>query len=79
MYHTLLFLLSITDVARSKPRQRKNEVGRCRTRGEYEECVTHTPPPNANNAAHSGFETQRRHHQKSKSGASVARQKGRMP
>ena len=24
------------------------------------ECVTHTPPPNMNKAAHSGFETQRK-------------------
>ena len=34
--------------------------------------ATHMPPPNANKAAHSGFETQRRHHQKSKTGVSVA-------
>ena len=40
------------------------------------ECVTHTPPPSANKAAHSGFETQRRHHQKSIRGISVAPQKG---
>ena len=33
-------------------------------------------PPSANKAAHSGFETQRRHHQKSKTEASVAPQKG---
>ena len=26
------------------------------------ECVTHTPLPNVNQAAHSGFETQRRRH-----------------
>ena len=31
-------------------------------------CVTHMPPSSANKAAHSGFETQRRHHQKSKTG-----------
>ena len=31
-----------------------------------QEHVPHTPPPSANKAAHSGFETQRRHHQKSK-------------
>ena len=36
------------------------------------DCVTHTPPPNANKAAHSGFETQRRCHQKSKTRESVA-------
>ena len=29
------------------------------------EHVTHMPLPSANKAAHSGFETQRRHHQKS--------------
>ena len=29
-------------------------------------------PPSANKAAHSGFETQRRHHLKSKTGVSVA-------
>ena len=37
--------------------------------------VTRTPPPNANKA-HSGFETLRRHHQKYKTGISVATQKG---
>ena len=40
--------------------------------------VTHTPLPNANKAAYSGFETQRRRHQKSKTGVSVAPQKGLM-
>ena len=33
------------------------------------------PPSNANKAAHSGFENQRRHHQKSKTGISVVPQK----
>ena len=42
------------------------------------EHVTHTPLPSANKAAHSGFEIQRRCHQKSKTGASVAPQKGLM-
>ena len=28
--------------------------------------ISHTPQPSANTAAHSGFETQRRHHQKAK-------------
>ena len=42
------------------------------------ECVAHTCLPSANKAAHSGFETQRRHHQKSKTGVSVAPQKGLM-
>ena len=32
------------------------------------ENVTHTPLPNVNKAAHSGFNTQRRHHHKSKEG-----------
>ena len=41
------------------------EVGRCHTRGESQECVTHTPLPIVNKAAHSGFETKRRYHQKS--------------
>ena len=36
------------------------------------ECVTSMPIPSANKAAHSGYETQRRHHQKSKTGVSVA-------
>ena len=40
------------------------------------DCVTHIPPPNANKAAHSGFETQRRCRQKSKTRESVAPQKG---
>ena len=39
------------------------------------ECVACMPPPSANKDAHSGFETQRRHHQKSKTGVSVAPQK----
>ena len=38
----------------------------------FRECIS----PSANKAAHSGFETQRRHHQKSKTGVSVAPQKG---
>ena len=42
------------------------------------ECVTYTPLQSANKAAHSGFETQRRRHQKSKTGVSVAPQKGLM-
>ena len=32
------------------------------------ECVTHMPLPSVNKAAHSGFETQRRRHQNSKTG-----------
>ena len=32
------------------------------------ECVTPMPPPSVNKVAHSGFETQRRRHQKSKTG-----------
>ena len=36
------------------------------------------PPPRVNKAAHSGFESQRRCHQKSKTGVSVASQKGLM-
>ena len=39
------------------------------------ECIAHMPPPSMNKAAPSGFETQRRHHQKSKTGVSVAPQK----
>ena len=42
------------------------------------EHITCMPLPNANGAAHSGFETQRRHHQKSKTGVSMAPQKGLM-
>ena len=40
------------------------------------ECVTCMPLPSMNKAAHSGFETERRHYQKSKIGVSVAPQKG---
>ena len=40
------------------------------------EYVTHTPLPNLNKAGHSGFETQRRPYQKSKTGLSVDPQKG---
>ena len=36
------------------------------------ERISCTPLPSANKAAHSGFETQRRRHQKSKTGVSVA-------
>ena len=36
------------------------------------------PPLSANKAAYAGFETQRKHHQKSKTGISVAQQKGLM-
>ena len=38
------------------------------------QCVTHTPPPITNKAAHSGFETHRCY--QSKTGVSVAPQKG---
>ena len=38
------------------------------------EYISHTPPQSLNKAAHSGFKTQRRHHQKSKTGVSVAPQ-----
>ena len=41
-------------------------------------CVKHMPLPSMNKATHSGFEIQRRHHQKSKTGISVAPQKGLM-
>ena len=41
------------------------------------ECTSCTPLPNVNKAAHSSFETQRRHHQKSKTGISGP-QKGRV-
>ena len=44
----------------------------------FREYVICMPPPSLNKAAHSGFETQRRHHQKSKIGLSVAPQKGLM-
>ena len=36
------------------------------------ECISHVPPPSVNKAAHSGIETQRRPHQKSETGISVA-------
>ena len=42
------------------------------------EHVTSMPLSSANKAAHFGFETQRRRHQKSKTGVSVAPQKGLM-
>ena len=40
------------------------------------EHISHIAPQSSNKAAHSGFETQRRRHQKSKTGESVAPQKG---
>ena len=42
------------------------------------ELISHTPLSSTNKAAHSGLETQRRHHQKSKTGVSVNTQKGLM-
>ena len=42
------------------------------------EGATHMSVSSTNKAAHSGFETQRRCHQKSKTGVSVAPQKGLM-
>ena len=42
------------------------------------EHVICTHLPSANKAAYSGFETQKRHHQKPKTGISVASQKGLM-
>ena len=42
------------------------------------ECVTCMSLPSMNKVAHSGFETQRRHHQKFKTGVSVTPQKGLM-
>ena len=37
-----------------------------------QECVTRTPPPSTNKAAHSGSKTQSRRHRKTKRGISVA-------
>ena len=42
------------------------------------EYITCMPLPSENKAAHSGFETYRKHHQKSKTAVSVAPQKGLM-
>ena len=36
------------------------------------ERVTRMPPPSSHKATHTGFEAQRRHHQKSETGVSVA-------
>ena len=36
------------------------------------ECISCTPPPSVIKATQSGFETQRRHHEKSKTEMSVA-------
>ena len=41
-------------------------------------CVTCMSPASMNKVAHSGFETQRRHHQKSKTGVLMVPQKGLM-
>ena len=46
--------------------------------GKSQGTCTYMPLPGANQAAHSGFKTQTRHHQKSKTGVSVALQKGLM-
>ena len=47
---------------------------RQRSKKEIRVHVSCTPPPSANKAAHSGFQTQRRCHQKSKTGVSVGRE-----
>ena len=44
----------------------------------FREHVTCMPVPSANKAAHFDSETQRRHHQKFKTGISMASQKGLM-
>ena len=36
------------------------------------ECISHMPPQSSNKTAHSGFETQRKCHQKCETGVSVA-------
>ena len=43
------------------------------------ECISRMPQLSANKVAHSGFETQRRCHQKSKTGVSVAHKKDLCP
>ena len=43
------------------------------------ECISCMPLPSKNKAVHSGFETQRRYHQKFKTGVSVALQKDLCP
>ena len=50
-------------------------VSRCCTRGESED---HTGEKACRKGIHPGFETQGRHHQKSKTGVTVAPQKGLM-
>ena len=51
-------------------------VGRCHTTDEsLGMYIANTALPRANKTSHSGFETQRRYHQKFKIGASVAPQK----
>ena len=42
------------------------------------ECISHRPLLSLNKSAHSGFQTQRRRHQKCKTGVSVAPHKGLM-
>ena len=43
------------------------------------ECILHMPLQSSRKAPHSSFETQRRHHQKSKTGVSVAQQMDMCP
>ena len=42
------------------------------------DCILYIPLPSVNKAANSGFETQRRHHQKSETGTPLTPQKGLM-
>ena len=51
------------------------EVSRCHTRGESRGMCNMYTTAKHENAVHSGFETQSRRHQKSKTGVSVAHKK----
>ena len=50
------------------------EVSRCRTRGESEECIQLMK--HATKGFHPAFETQSRYHQKCKTGVSLVHRKG---
>ena len=63
---------------RAPPMPARQEVAGVTPEVNLLEHVTCSPPPSMNKAAHSGFETQRRHHQKSKTGVSVTSPKGLM-
>ena len=62
-----------------KVSDKETEVGKCSSRGGSRGTYIYVRLCNANKAAHSGFETQRRCHQKSKTGVPAAKKMDMCP